>query len=119
MNLVQPILAAVFSILCDATAEEEADEDEDEEVAKTPSSVAAQVRILFCSIIQNGCKYTSLSFETCLNEFVYILFVLVTNQPFISCIWNCITTNFLLKNNGGFKILVFESSLPFNWLIDC
>lgn len=43
MNLVQPILAAVFSILCDATAEEEADEDEDEEVAKTPSSVAAQV----------------------------------------------------------------------------
>lgn len=51
MNLVQPILAAVFSILCDATAEEEADEDEDEEVAKTPSSVAAQVRILFCFII--------------------------------------------------------------------
>src|SRR5688572_31954455 len=43
-NLVQPILSAVFPILCDASAEEEADdEDEDEVVAKTPSSVAAQV----------------------------------------------------------------------------
>lgn len=45
-NLVQPILSAVFPILCDASAEEEADdEDEEEVVAKTPSSVAAQVRL--------------------------------------------------------------------------
>lgn len=44
-NLVQPILSAVFPILCDASAEEEEeDEEEDEVVAKTPSSVAAQVR---------------------------------------------------------------------------
>lgn len=45
-NLVQPILSAVFPILCDASAEEEEEEDEEEDevVAKTPSSVAAQVR---------------------------------------------------------------------------